>query len=181
MNENPGSLGAGLTLDQRLPVRWHVDSPGEPAGLRQANEDTLWVILSLDEHHVEIGEENVELAQEFQRLESKLNLILELMSRVLARQLELPPPTAVRLGAHSLEWESPAPPSPGSRGWLEIYLCARYPQPLCLPAVIESATPPIVRAGFVDPGEVVQDLLETLIFRHHRRQVAAARRGASGV
>jgi len=180
MTDDSAPTGDGLTLDARLPVRWRTDSPGELAALRQANEETLRVILSLDDHHVELPEESTELAQEFQRLEAKLNLILELMSKVLARQFDLPPPAPLRLGAQSLEWEAAASPAAGSRGWLEVYLCPRYPQPLYIPAVIENATPARTRAVFVEPGEAVQDLLETLIFRHHRRQVAAARRGAGG-
>jgi hypothetical protein len=36
-----------------------------------------------------------------------------------------------------------------------------------------------VRAVFDDLGESVQDLVEKLIFRHHRRQIAATRRGGS--
>lgn len=180
MTETPTPAGTGLTLDERLPVRWRADSPGELAALRHANEDTLRTILSLDDHHVELPEESVELAHELQRLESKLNLVLELMSRVLARQLDLPPPVPLHLTAQSLEWEASAAPASGSRGWLEIYLCPRYPQPLFLPAIIEHVAPPRVRAVFVEPGEGVQDLLETLIFRHHRRQVAASRRAAGG-
>jgi hypothetical protein len=57
-------------------------------------------------------------------------------------------------------------------------VCTRYPRPLWLPATVQGVADGRVRAVFGDLGETVQDLIEKLIFRHHRRQIAATRRGA---
>ncbi|HJW82357.1 MAG TPA: PilZ domain-containing protein [Acidiferrobacterales bacterium] len=174
----PDSLGSGLVLEDRLPLRWHVSAtPDDSPHQQLSNEETLRVILSLDEHHVEASDENPEFAHEVQRLETKINLILELVSQVLARQLQLPEALAVRLSAHEIEWEAATAPVIGSAVLVEAYVCPRYPRPLILPATVQGFAGGRVRAVFDDLGESVQELLEKLIFRHHRRQIAATRRG----
>jgi hypothetical protein len=179
MTETPDSLGTGLALDERLPLRWlPAPAPAELPAVQQANEETLRIILSLDEHHaVEAGEDNAEIAQELVRLESKINLILELVSQVLVRQLDLPAAVPVHLSAHAIEWPADAPPG-AADGLVELYVCPRYPRPLRLPARLEPAAGDTRRARFGELGEAVQDLLEKLIFRHHRRRIAATRRGS---
>lgn len=177
-NSTPESLGSGLVLEDRMPLHWRASEmpSGEPHQ-QQANEETLRVILSLEEHHVEASDENPEFAHEIQRLESKINLILELVSQVLARQLQLPEALPVWLSAHKIEWQAVgAVPAAGSPVLIEAYVCPRYPRPLYLPATVESAVSGRVRATFDDLGMPVQDLLEKLIFRHHRRLIAATRR-----
>jgi hypothetical protein len=180
MMQSPESLGTGVALVERLPLRWQAwaGSPDEAARQRQANEETLRVILSLDEHpHGELTDEDPALAQELARLESKLNLVLELVGQLLVRQLVLPPPVAVQLHADSLKWETATPPPAGARLLIELYPCNRFPRPLALPAVARpESRAGWAAAGFEELGEAVQDQLEMLIFRHHRRRVAAARR-----
>ena len=166
-------------MEEPLPLRWRAaETAAATPHWQLSNEETLRVILSLDEHHVEASDENPEFAQEVQRLETKINLILELVSQVLARQLQLPEALPVRLSAHEIEWLTATAPVPGSSVLLEIYVCTRYPRPLWLPATVQGVADGRVRAVFGDLGETVQDLIEKLIFRHHRRQIAATRRGA---
>jgi hypothetical protein len=178
IESTPESLGSGLVLEDRLPLRWHAFvSPVTSPHQHLSNEETLRVILSLDDHHVEASDENPEFAHEVQRLESKINLILELVSQVLARQLQLPEALPVRLSAHEIEWQTASALASGSPVLLEIYVSPRYPRPLFLPATVKDSSGGRVRAVFDGLGEPVQDLLEKLIFRHHRRQIAATRRG----
>lgn len=177
-DQTPDTFGAGLVLEDRLPLHWHInESPDAASHLQLSNEETLRVILSLDEHHIEASDENPEFAHEVQRLETKINLILELVSQVLARQLQLPEALPVRLAAHEIEWETATAPAVGSLLLIEAYVCPRYPRPLLLPATVKDSTGGRVRAVFDDLGAPVQDLLEKLIFRHHRRLIAATRRG----
>jgi len=176
-HETPDSFGTGLLLEDRLPLHWRVAvTPDAAPQLQLSNEETLRVILSLDEHHVEASDENPEFAHEVQRLESKINLILELVSQLLARQLQLPEALPVRLSAHEIEWETATAPAVGSSVLIETYVCPSYPRPLFLPATVIGSSGGRVRAEFDDLGEPVQDLLEKLIFRHHRRLIAASRR-----
>jgi hypothetical protein len=177
MTESPDSLGSGVALEDRLPIRCHGSSE---AARPQDNEDTLRAILSLDEHHhSELNDEDPALAQEFARLESRLNLVMELVGQLLVRQLALPEPVPLRLFAGGVEWETARPPSPGQPAMIELYVCRRLPRPLWLPATMVGAPRPGWSAArFAELGEAVQEQLEMLIFRHHRRQVAAVRRGA---
>jgi hypothetical protein len=179
-DQSTESFGSGLALEESLPLRWRVaETPVAAPAASLANEETLRVILSFDEHHVEASDENPEFVQDLQRLESKINLILELVSQVLARQLQLPEALPVRLSAHEIEWQTVSAPATGSSVLVEIYVCPRYPRPLFLPATVQGFAGGRVRAVFDDLGESVQDLVEKLIFRHHRRQIAATRRGGS--
>ena len=183
MTETSESLGTGVVLVESLPVSWQVWTgiPADTAHQRQANEETLRVILSLDEHpHGELADQDPALAHELVRLESKLNLVLELLGQLLVKQLALPPEVPVQLHAGGLEWETPTAPPTDARILIELYPCNRFPRPLQLSATVRTAP----RAGwaaasFDDLGEVVQDQLEMLIFRHHRRRVAAARRSGT--
>jgi hypothetical protein len=178
-HETPDSFGTALVLEDRLPLLWRLSAaPGAALHHQLSNEETLRVILSLDEYHVEASDENPEFAHEVQRLETKINLILELVSQVLARQLQLPEALPVRLSAHEIEWETATAPAIGSTVLIEAYACPRYPRPLFLPATVKDSAGGRVRAVFEDLGEHVQELIEKLIFRHHRRQIAATRRGA---
>jgi hypothetical protein len=178
-DQTPDSFGAGLVLEDRLPLSWHVnESPDAAAHLQLSNEETLRVILSLDEHHAEASDENPEFVHEVQRLETKINLILELVSQILASQLQLPKVQAVRLSAQEIEWAADNAPTTGSHVLIEAYVCPRYPRPLFLPATVKESGGGRARALLDDLGAPVQDLLEKLIFRHHRRLIAATRRGS---
>lgn len=171
------TLGSGLSIEERLPLRWHAGSDVPEACCHPpANEEVLRTILALDEHHhAERSDEDPAIAQEFARLESRIDLVLELVSQVLARQVGLPEAVPVRLAAHTVAWQSPVPVS--GVGALELYVSARYPRPLFLPVEIERGSGDWVQGRLGDLGETVQDLIEQLLFRHHRRQIAAARRG----
>jgi hypothetical protein len=60
---------------------------------------------------------------------------------------------------------------------VEVYLSPLYPRALVLPGITLAATrPDYARVAFHDLGKPVQDALEKLIFRNHRRRVALARR-----
>ena len=99
-SDHTDTLGEGLLLEDRLPLRWHaltVDA-AEQQALAHSNEETLRVILSLDDHHSESMEES-ELGPELLRIEMRLNLVLELVSQVLAQQLALPAARPVTPGA----------------------------------------------------------------------------------
>jgi len=136
-HETPDAFGTGLVLEDRLPLHWRIsDTPDAAPHLQLSNEETLRVILSLDEHHVETSDENPEFAHEVQRLETKINLILELVSQLLARQLQLPGALPVRLSAHEIEWQTTAAPAVGSTVLIEAYVCPSYPRPLFLPATV---------------------------------------------
>ncbi len=175
-------LGSGVTLDDLLPVAWRAqsasDDPEYLVNLQVTNQAVLQTILSLDEHHPELEEEPAEVAVELQRLEFKLNLVLDLLGQVLSKQLDLPARVPVRLASGHIEWKCATAPAPGTKVLVEVYLSPHYPRALVLPGIAHAATrPDFAQVVLHDLGKPVQDALEKLIFRNHRRRVAVARRG----
>jgi len=87
--------------------------------------------------------------------------------------------------AHGLEWLArEGRPAPGVRGLLALYVNPAFPQPLTLPGrvVAHRAGADGLWAQFEFEGlsPPVSELIEKLVFRHHRRQIAEARGAAAG-
>jgi hypothetical protein len=186
--EPTDTLGASLVLEDRLPLRWEaVVEEAEPAVLlhdRRSNEATLRLIFGLDEHRPEIAEDDSAVAQELARLDFKVNLLLDLVGDLVARQLDLPGELAVRISAREIQWVDAKAPAVGQKCRLHVYLDLRYPRPLTLRGRVVGVEPAPperhrITLEFDDPGEPVQTWLEKLIFRHHRRGIAEARRSVS--
>lgn len=177
-------LGQGLVWTDTLPLRWCSAAPdalaAETLRHHDNNEEVLRFIDALEETPVETGEERQPVAQEMLRLEAKLNLLLGLMGQLLAVHFPLPPARPLRLNPSGIEWTAETGPSLGETGAIEIYLNSRCPRALIFSGRVEQ-----VEAGaegrrytvrFTALGESIRDRLEKIIFRHHRRSVALARR-----
>jgi len=174
----------GLAYEGALPVEWRPRSePYTPTELEQlnvANERILRLLTALEEqHHPELLDEHG-TGHELARVELKVNLLLDLVSQLLVRQQTLPPATAIRLNGLGVQWRQPAgTPAPGGTGEVVIYLNPELPSPLRLPAVIHAAAEQ-VEAHFQGLSDALVDVLEKMIFRHHRRQVAQSRPSRDG-
>lgn len=189
-------MEAGLSCVDEVPLTWEaIQTP--PSGTRlaavnAANEALLRACGGLEEPHR--GYEEVsELAQELQRLESKLDLALALLAERLRRPEDVPPLCPVRFNAHGMAWDSPTVPPVGTLVRVESYICPSFPKPLVLFATVlrheavaataeaaEAATAggaPVQRvvARFVGLSLSLADALERLVFLRHRRQVAEMR------
>jgi len=171
-----------LVYEDELPLGWEVVERMPPshrlATLNAANEALLRVREGLEEP-ARGTDENQEMAQEFQRLESKLNLMLELMAEWLRRQGDLPSALPVRFTARGIAWETEQPPAPGTLLRMRLYICPTFPKPLVLFGRVlrheagDSGTDAIAEFLDLSPGAV--DGLERLVFRRHRREVAQLR------
>ena len=178
--------GQGLTCEAVLPLRWQEENsrPGnhELALLDARNEDVLKIIYALDEQLPDGVEEQHGQTPDLAALEFKLNLLFDLVSQLLSHYIPLPPPRAAILSAGGLEWRDAEPPPVGAELRIEFYLSGRYPRPLTLFGTVESVIPDEagswVALHFDAMGTGTQAWLEKLIFRHHRRSVAHARRSA---
>jgi hypothetical protein len=154
------------------------DPAHRPARERR-NVAALGALLGLEEGtraHEESGDATQQLLQ---RLERKLDLVIELVGHSLARQSPPPEPEPIRLSARG--FACPAPPTPpqlGARVLLALYPSAHLPLPLELPAEVVPDPDGGLRACFVDDAARLEDELAKLIFREHRRAVARARPGA---
>jgi hypothetical protein len=175
----------GLYYEDLLPLHWSsVDASADPARklhLHEANEEVLRSLSMLEEHNQEIAEEHPAVAHELRRLDFKLNLLLDMVGLLVARDLALPERVPLKLAAQGLEWVTPQPPPLDCLVRLEIYLSSKLPRPLVLFGRVQRCSPTSdglsrVVTAFEDLSELEEDWLEKIIFVHHRRQVAHARR-----
>jgi hypothetical protein len=189
MSENDtGGFGSGLCYEDMLPLRWRRSEDGHSLtrslAISLGNEQLLRHLAAVDEFRTEGGEDDSPTAHDLHRLESKLDLLIDLMGDLLARQSDLPEPVAVRLCAETLVWTcaSPDAPAPGDLVEAEVFLNPRYPRPLVMFGVIETVQAVDdarvqVSLRYRELSDGVRSALEKTIFRQHRRLVAHARQG----
>lgn len=188
---NPTSLdpmAEGLSYEASLPFVCRVlDAVPDAAHLtywNEYNEAALRSMAALDEYTNQTPEEHANQGHDLARLEFKVNLMLDLIGQLLAQQMLLPDAVWLKIGARGIEWASPQAPSLGEPLLLQLYLTPSYPRPLELPATVVKRETLTVgarcTAAFVGCSEPVQDWLEKLIFRHHRRSIANTRLPRAG-
>lgn len=187
MDVNSCALGQGLVYEDMLPLRWRNleqrHTTLELARLQDNNEEVLRVIGVLDEYLSETGEEHAPLSQEMLRIETKLNVLLALLSQLVTLHYPQPPVKPVKLSAADIEWVSDEGARIGDYGVVEIYLSSRCQRPLVFPGTIfkveTMAGGYSIGMNFGELGDLIKERLEKIIFRHHRRGIALARRRAS--
>ncbi len=177
-------LGDGLVYEELLPAAW---TPGPlAAGLTLArlnadNQQLLAAEGSLDEVRSPeaLKDESPALLHELQRLEFKINILLRLTAEIAVRGAGVPPPERVRLSSHALEWFGERAPAEAASGLLALYINPALPQSLKIPCLAQSLPTEqgerVAQLRFVGLSEAVVQLLDKLIFRHHRRLIAGAR------
>ena len=152
------------------------------AGIVLEDQQVLVADASLDEqrpHQEKKSEEEPELAEDLQRLEFKVNVLIQLDARLLNRAARLPAVRSIRFHAQGLEWRLDDEEVQPGVGLVRLYVSRYFPQPLVLPGriagVYDDGEGRWVRFEFEGLSPLVIDLLERMIFRHHRRLVAGTR------
>ncbi len=181
-------LAGGLVFEAPLPLRWTrheaATHPGELALLEHENQESLRVMLAVDEHHAAHTADDTPFGHEVARLDSKLDLLLQLVAQLLARHSPPAERVPVRLGARSIEWEAAQVPAQGNRVLIEVYPNPKFPCPLVLSGRVQATRPApagqSVTVAFEHLGDAVREELEKFIFRAHRRHIAHARRTPPG-
>jgi hypothetical protein len=171
-----------LAYQDVLPVAWRplpdqID-PDLAASYAASNVRVLQASTALQEQGpVDKGDENSPHAQDLLRIELKINLLLDVVGRILAANQPRPPSVAIRFNALGATFQGAAPfPKPGAQGSVEIFLRECVAEPLRLIGRVTAVSPGgEVKVRFLPPGEATADLLEKLAFRRHRRQVAGSR------
>lgn len=170
-----------LAYHDILPVQWRSReqpfSRFELAGLEESNTVLLQACVAMQEQPArDHGEDAGPLANELARLDFKLNLVLQLLGKLVSRE-RMPIATSVQFNAHGASWTAIGPtPAEAENGVLRIYLHESLPQPLELPAVVSGVEGSLVRARFVELADPVGELIQRLAFLCHRRAVADARK-----
>lgn len=144
--------------------------------INDRNASVLVAVSALMDRRSDISEDDSPLTQEVARLDAKLNVLMEIVNRLLLPQSGLPPRISLRFNASGavLPWDGL--PAVGQTALLKIHFDACRALPLELPAVrLAGPTDGKGFLGFEGLSEPVRDGLERLVFRQHRRQVAEAR------
>jgi hypothetical protein len=177
-------LGEGLIFEESLPVGWVAGPLAEGLQLARLNADNhqlLGAESSLDEVrvHEALKDESPALLHELQRLEYKVNILLRLTAELAVRSSGLPPAERIRLTSGALEWFGDNTPPLGATGLLALYINPALPQPLKIPCLVVSERniehARVTQLRFAGLSDAVVEMLDKLIFRHHRRLVAGAR------
>jgi hypothetical protein len=168
-----------LAYEEVLPVSWAafagtVDA-AVAASFTERNVRLLQALAAIEDHGV--ADKPDDSGSDLTRLDFKINLLLDLVGQLLVANRPRPLPVAIRFNAQGAVWHASAPlPEAGGQGIVEIHLRDFLAEPLRLMGTLTAVSPEgEVKARFAPVGEAVADLLERLIFRHHRRQVAGIR------
>ena len=149
-----------------------------PDAIARHNERNLHVLRALasfDERRVENPDDDSPLMQELQRMDSKINVLLDIVDRLLVPASLLPARHPVRFNAvGAVVPESLLPPADHLLVRLHFDACRALP--LELPARLgHSLGDGSAFVYFCEMSELVEDGLERFVFCHHRRKVAEAR------
>lgn len=179
-------LDETLAYETSLPLSWSVLE--EPMNdhqltmLNEENERVLGSIAVLEEQVPEHVDMQTPQGQAMVRMETKLNILTELVSQLLAIRIERPESHSFRLNACAIEWIcDEAPPEKDALILVSVYLHPVFYQPFTVQARVNDVTKDqdtyTVQAVYDGLSNVVLHSLEKFIFRHHRRGVAHDRSG----
>lgn len=183
-NSNTSKLSDSLVYEDMLPLSWAAmdeeSSAVNCSRVAEHNEHILRCVNLLSDQIKEKVDDESETESALVRMEAKINLILEMLSKLTIEREGTPQPVQIRVAATGIEWLCmESPPSVGDKIQIKLYIDSRVPGALqMLGEVISLSDTPsgaVVHARFEDVGEAVQDQLEKLIFRHHRRMVAQSK------
>jgi hypothetical protein len=171
-----------LAYQDVIPLTWRPLTAGNATEmanqLADRNLRVLQACVALEEHgQVEKTDDNAPYAADIMRLDMKINLLLDLVGRILIANQPRPQSIDVRFNAIGASWAFiGVAPKPGDEGVFEVYLKDCLVEPLRLVGrVVTVSADAKVKVKFANPGEAIADLMEKMAFRKHRRQVADAR------
>jgi hypothetical protein len=170
-----------LAYHDVLPVQW-LALPAPPdrfelIGLEESNILLLQACISVEEHPARDKNEDLgPLAGEIARLDFKLNLVMQLLSKLVAKH-KMPPATTINFNGIGASWTCVGnPPRVGADGLLRVQLRSTLPQPLELPAEVVGVDGSTAKVKFPGLSEALVELIQRLAFLRHRRQIADVRK-----
>jgi hypothetical protein len=144
--------------------------------INDRNASVLVAVSALMERRADSAEDDSPLSHEVARLDAKLNVLMEIVNRLLLPQSGLPPRIPLRFNAAGAVLPWAGLPPVGQSVMLKIHFDTCRALPLELPGTrLAGPTDGKGFVGFEGLSEAVRDGIERLVFRQHRRQVAEAR------
>lgn len=148
------------------------------ASWTERNLRLLQACAALEENaQAETPDDTSPYGAELQRIDLKVNLLLDMVGMLVASSQSRPAPRPLRFNAQGLLWEHAGTvPAPATRVRVEIYLRESMVIPLTMTGVMqESGVESLANVQIDALPEPVADHIKKLVFRRHRRQVAVAR------
>lgn len=166
-----------------LPLSWTrrdgVENPLVLARRHRRNVAALALDAAGDERRGERPLDDSGVATDLQRIDTKLNAVMELFSILIERELVLPASVPVRFNAHGIEWQGADAPPPELPILIRIHLDACPGLPLELAATVLSGLDIGWSMAVLDGLRApLPDAIEKMVFREHRRQLADSIGGA---
>lgn len=173
-----------LDYTDHLRLNWSPEpdiSAERTSELEPTNLAVLQSVAAMEEGvSSRLREEQPELHHELERLGARLDLLLDMVGRLLQQPEAIVPRPAVmaveRLRFPTVAGEVEA----GQAGLLRLFLHPAVPQPLALPGHIVSVTSSGPESGWAEFQPLpmstrLRDALGQHVFRHHRRMIAEQR------
>lgn len=161
-------------VELELPFAWQIGSL-PICQVKQRTNSTVFQLLENYEVPAAVHEASNKDDRNVQRLEAKLDLVVQLLRRLLEQQQEPPPMLPLRLAPTELAWPAQAALDLGSAIELVIYLDPRLPQPVYLCGQVTSNEAGWVIVSLQHPDESATEAWQRWLFRQHRQQVAKLR------
>lgn len=144
--------------------------------LRDRNMNVLGTLSTFGERRSDPVDEDNPAAQDLQRLDSKLNVLMAMLDQLLRRDAQLPPRQVVSFNAEGAVLPRAIWPAGASSAMLHLHIDGCLALPLELPArFVQDRDSDHIFVAFETLDDVTRDALERLVFRHHRRKVAGQR------
>jgi hypothetical protein len=185
--------GAGMMYEGMLSLSLQtiaaLPSPNQLVVINEANDILLNNLMLLEEKHE--NDDHDEIMQELRRQDMKIRMLMDLLCMLLQQNQLLPAATMVRFSGTELSVPASGQLYPaGSKLQCSLYIDPSLPKPLLLFAESQGVHTEETSAAetttwldftFTGLSLPVQDNIEKLIFRHHRKIVAQQRRQTSTV
>jgi hypothetical protein len=170
-----------LAYQDVLPVQWMAmwEPPDrfDLLGLEETNLLLLQACVAVEEHPARDRNEDLgPLAGEIARLDFKLNLVMQLLAKLVSKD-RMPPASPILFNSLGASWTCIGQTPPvGGHGLLRVQLRSSLPQPLELPAQVMSVEGSVAKVKFPGLSEQVAELIQRLAFLRHRRHIADVRK-----
>ena len=161
-----GKYSLSITAVQEMP------SAAELANIDKENEKFLRTSATWQDP-VEM-EELDSVGLELRRQDMKINLLMDMVSELLMRQSELPPPESIKLTPTGIEFfHETHELQSGTMAKIILYILPALPRALQFYGEVKDGEQQgTTRLEFIGTGSAVQDQIEKLLFTHHRRSIA---------
>lgn len=180
MSDNLEETTGGLAFTDNISITWKtVDYQPDDSHLalvNESNESFLRAVSAISEFSKDVSEDAPSISQEISRLDLKLNLLLDLVSQLIYKQLDIPEMSRVTIFSNEIEWVGKHVPEPGQTVFIQAYIQRGTPKPLCFYGEVISNLDDYkvgrAKVSYLGLLGSAKAWLDKLIFRHHRREVA---------